>query len=326
LGAMVLNLSANILGLGNAATPFGIRAMQELNRLNPQPGVASPAMILFLALNTASITILPTKVIALRAASGSADPAAVIPTTLFATLAATLAGVAVAKLWPRRPVACEFASPPLSPPPETGAPLPEVVPNCPLWGSVLALGLVVAIVPLTLAYGRQVSPWVLPGLVVAMLGFGLARGVRVYEVFVEGAREGFEVAVRIIPYLVAILVAIGMLRASGAMDLLITPLGRLTAPAGLPPEALTMAVMRTLSGSGSYGLLADILKNPATGPDTYIGLLASTIYGSTETTFYVLAVYFGAVGVRDFRHAVWVGLLADLAALVAAVAICGWKA
>ena len=179
-----------------------------------------------------------------------------------------------------------------------------------------------ALIPLLAWKGKEIGPWIIPAMVVGLLGFGLARRVRLYEVFVEGAKEGFEVAVRIIPYLVAILVAIGMFRASGAMDAVLAPLGRLTAPLGVPAEALAMAIMRTLSGSGSYGLLAAYMKDPAIGPDSYTGLLLGTIYGSTETTFYVLAVYFGAVGVKRIRHALAAGLVADLAGLAAAVAAC----
>jgi spore maturation protein SpmB len=155
-----------------------------------------------------------------------------------------------------------------------------------------------------------------------LLGFGAARGVRVYESFVEGARDGFQVAVRIIPYLVAILVAVGMLRASGALDLLIRPIGATTAPLGLPAEALLMGILRALSGSGAYAYLASVLNDPAIGPDSYTGYLVSTIQGSTETTFYVLAVYFGAVGVERMRHAVLVGLTVDAVGLLASVLIC----
>ena len=309
MGAMVMNVAANLLGLGNAATPFGIRAMEHLERLNPQKGSASNAQVLFLAINTAGLTLLPTKVIALRASVGSADPAAVVAPTLIATLVATLTAILAAKMlqgiW-------------APPPPVTMEPQPHQ----PLWPSLLALGGVLALVPLLLLQGRAIGPWILPGLVVGLLAYGVVRKVAIYECFVEGAKEGFAVAVRIIPYLVAILVAIGMFRASGAMALLLEPLGRLTAPLGVPAEALMMAGLRTLSGSGSYGLLAADLRNPDIGPDSYLGALLSTLYGSTETTFYVLAVYFGAVQIKRIRHALAVGLLADLAALITAVLVC----
>ncbi len=335
MGAMVLNLSANALGLGNAATPFGIRAMQELDRLNPQQGTATNAMALFLAINTSSVTLLPTGVIALRASVGSADPAGILPTTLFATICSTTVAVLAAKLlqrtWPvtnAAPAASggEDRGASSSPPPD----LPEAAEalgartaeGYPAWVSFTVLGGIFALVPLTVAYGQAIAPWIIPGLMVGLLGFGVARKVSVYESFVEGAKEGFQVALRIIPYLVAILVAVGMFRASGAMDMLIGPLGRLTGPLGLPADALPMALLRPLSGSGAYGVMAEIIQNPAIGPDSYTGYLVSTLQGSTETTFYVLAVYFGAVQVRRIRHALAAGLTADLAGVVAAVVIC----
>ncbi|RAU20954.1 spore maturation protein [Paramagnetospirillum kuznetsovii] len=311
MGAMVMNVAANLLGLGNAATPFGIRAMEHLEALNPRKGTASNAQVLFLAINTAGVTLLPTKVIALRASLGAADPTNVVAPTLVATLVAATVAIIAAKslqgLWW----------------PDPAAPPPVQASSASLWPSLLALAGLLGAIPLLLANGRVIGPWIMPGLVAGLLLYGAARRVRIYECFVEGAKEGFAVAVRIIPYLVAILVAIGMFRASGAMDLVLRPLGQLTAPLGLPAEALTMAVMRTLSGSGSYGLLAAHLKDASIGPDGYLGTLLGTIYGSTETTFYVLAVYFGAVQVRRIRHALAVGLIADFAALVAAVVVCG---
>ncbi|OAN42961.1 spore maturation protein [Paramagnetospirillum marisnigri] len=310
MGAMVMNTAANLLGLGNAATPFGIRAMEHLEALNPRKGTASNAQVLFLAVNTAGVTLLPTNVIALRAALGSAEPTAVVAPTLIATLVALVVAVIAAKalegLWS----------------PAAVAPAPISAVKAPLWPSLLALGLLLASLPPLILHGRAIGPWIMPGLVAGLLLYGAIRKVRIYECFVDGAKEGFAVAVRIIPYLVAILVAIGMFRASGAMDMVLGPLARLTGPLGIPAEALTMAVMRTLSGSGSYGLLAAQLKDPAIGVDGYLGTLLGTIYGSTETTFYVLAVYFGAVQVRRIRHALAVGLLADAAALIAAVVVC----
>ena len=329
MGAMILNISANALGLGNAATPFGIRAMQELDKLNPHKGTATNAMALFLAINTSSVTLLPTGVIALRAAAGSADPAGILPTTLFATICSTTVAILVAKLCQRR-----WALPPPDRVPNgAAAPNPsETAPGEELpegarggyapWVSYAALAVIAAMVPLTIVYGTALAPWIIPGLMVGLLGFGVARGVRVYEMFVEGARDGIEVALRIIPYLVAILVAVGMFRASGALALLITPLGVLTNLVGLPPEALPMALLRPLSGSGAYGILASIINDPAIGPDSYTGYLVSTFQGSTETTFYVLAVYFGAVQVRRVRHALVAALSADVAGIAAAVFIC----
>ena len=159
-------------------------------------------------------------------------------------------------------------------------------------------------------------------MIVGLLALGVVRRVRIYEVFIEGARDGFQVAIRITPYLVAILVAVAMFRTSGALDLLVTPLGRLTGPLGLPAEALPMALLRSLSGSGAYGVLASIINDPAIGPDSYVGYLVSTIQGSSETTFYVLAVYFGAIGIRRLRHAVAAALAADAAGIFGSVVIC----
>ncbi len=330
MGAIVLNMSANALGLGNAATPFGIRAMQELDRLNPVKGTATNAMALFLAINTSSITLLPTTVIALRAAAGSQDPAGIVPTTLFATIFSTTVAIIMVKLLEKRwPVAADR-------PPESGGGAARPFPSpakqealsveaghaYPIWVSVLALVGIVALVPLTVFYGRAIAPWIIPSLMVGLLGFGLVRRVRIYEAFVEGAKDGFQVALRIIPYLVAILVVVGMFRASGAMELLVTPLGSLTGGLGLPADALPMALLRPLSGSGAYGILASIFQDPAIGPDSYTGYLASTIQGSTETTFYVLAVYFGAIGIRRIRHTLVAALVADVAGVTGAVIIC----
>jgi spore maturation protein SpmB len=180
---------------------------------------------------------------------------------------------------------------------------------------------VVALIPLTVLYGRAFAPWIVPGLMIGLLGLGAWKRVAVYECFVEGAKDGFDVALRIIPYLVAILVAVGMFRASGAMALLIEPLGALTELVGLPADALPMALLRPLSGSGAYGIMASIIENPAIGPDSYTGYLVSTFQGSTETTFYVLAVYFGAVQIRRIRYALAAALTADVVGIAAAVFI-----
>jgi spore maturation protein SpmA len=330
MGAMVLNLSANAMGLGNAATPFGIRAMQELDKLNPRPGVTTNAMALFLAINTSSVTLLPTGVIALRAAAGSADPAGIVPTTLFATFCSTAVAVLAAKLYSRfskeetiAQVAKRQADPRAVH--EQQGPSDDIQARpYPAWLSLLALLALASLIPFTIFFGRRLSPWIIPGLMVAFLAFGAARRVRVYEVFVEGAKEGFQVAVRIIPYLVAILVAVAMLRASGALDALTGWLGMVTGRVGLPGEALPMALLRPLSGSGAYGILASIINDPAIGPDSYVGYLVSTLQGSTETTFYVIAVYFGAVQIKCMRHALAAALTADLAGIAGAVVACKW--
>jgi len=328
MGAMILNMSANALGLGNAATPFGIRAMQELDKLNGHRGTATDAMVLFLAINTSNVTLLPTGVIALRAAAGSTDPAGILPTTLFATICSTIVAVIAAK-------ALRYLFPADASDAANGAPLerdadggeepmqePESTEAYPMWVSIVLGVILVTLVPLSIVYGRTMSPWIIPGLMVGFLGFGVLRRVHVYEVFVEGAKEGFQVAVKIIPYLVAILVAVGMFRASGAMDAMVSWLGAWTGMVGLPAEALPMAILRPLSGSGAYGILASIINDPSLGPDSYTGYLVSTLQGSTETTFYVLAVYFGAVQVRRIRHGLAAALTGDVVAVIAAVVIC----
>ncbi|MFO7598253.1 MAG: nucleoside recognition domain-containing protein [Candidatus Desulfacyla sp.] len=326
MGAMILNMSANAMGLGNAATPFGIRAMEDLDKLNPHHGTATDSMALFLAVNTSNVTLLPTGVIALRAAAGSVDPAGILPTTLFATLFSTLAAICAAKMYSRipmfrrtRPLEGDIgdgrpADPENEVTEDTGA--------YPTWVSAVAMAGLLALIPATIFFGRSISPWIIPGLMLGFLTFGVVRRVRIYEVFVEGAKEGFQVAVKIIPYLVAILVAVGMFRASGAMEAMVNLIGGCTAQLGMPAEALPMALLRPLSGSGAYGIMASIINNPQIGPDSYIGYLVSTLQGSTETTFYVLAVYFGAVQVRRIRHALAAALTADLVGIAAAVAIC----
>lgn len=329
MGAMVLNMSANALGLGNAATPFGIRAMQELDKLNTRPGTATNAMALFLAINTSSVTLLPTSVIALRAAAGSADPAAILPTTLFASIFSTIVAIitafALQRLFPvGTPAAAELA---MERPwvQADGADMAAQSPGgYPVWVSALALAALLAMIPVTVVWGRTMSPWILPSLMLGFLLFGMVRGVAIYEVFVEGAKEGFGVALRIIPYLVAILVAVGMFRASGAMDALVGTLGGFTAAFNLPPEALPMALLRPLSGSGAYGVMSAIIKDPNIGPDSYVGMLVTTLQGSSETTFYVLAVYFGAVQIRRMRHTLAAALIADVFAVIFSVAICSY--
>jgi spore maturation protein SpmB len=190
------------------------------------------------------------------------------------------------------------------------------------WVSVIAFLGAVALIPLSIVYGRVISPWIIPGIIVGFLAFGFFRGFRVYEVFVEGAKEGFQVAVRIIPYLVAILVAVGMFRASRALEIIVGCIGPLSSNVGMPAEALPMALLRPLSGSGAYGVLASIINEPSIGPDSYTGYLVSTLQGSTETTFYVLAVYFGAVQVKRIRHTMATALTADFFGIAGAVAAC----
>lgn len=339
MSAMILNIASNVLGLGNAATPFGIRAMQELDKLNPVPGTATNAMVLFLAINTAGLAILPTGVVALRAAAGSKDPAGIFFTTWFAsgcaTVVAILAATLLAKLRRFRAtdpgIVRAHGSDAPAPVPEVPAE-PERTP--PRFGGWVAWGYAAAIVAaLAIHVVRDggtaswadlsrgvLSFWTIPLLIAGLVLFGWARGVKVYESLVEGAKDGFQVALRIIPYLVAILVAVGMFRASGCLELFVAALSPLTSPFGLPAEAVPMALLRPLSGSGAYGVMSEVLTRR--GPDSYLGYLVSTMQGSTDTTFYILAVYFGAVGIKKTRHAVPAGLLADAAGISAAVFIC----
>lgn len=307
-GAIVMNLSANMLGLGNAATPFGIQAMQSLEELNPKKGTASNAMIMFLAINTSSVTLLPTKVIALRVAAGSHDPAGIVLTTLFATLISTVVAISLALL-------CQRFS-------KGYAPLPKQKGSqASFWLSVLGMCLLTSFIPITFIYGQTLTPWIIPSLTVGILSYGYLKKIAIYEVFVDGAKEGFQVAVKIMPYLAAILVAVGLVKASGTLDAFIHLLSPYTAQIGLPAEALPMVLMRPLSGSGSLGILSATLQDPNIGPDSYVGYLVSTLMGCTETTFYVVAVYFGAVQIKKIRHAIWIGLCSDLAGVLASVAV-----
>jgi spore maturation protein SpmA len=316
MGAMIMNVSANALGLGNAATPFGLKAMDELNTLNKQEGTATNAMVLFLAINTSGLALLPTGIIGLRQLYGSVDPAVIFPTTLIATACSTVIGIFVAKSLSRIGV---FRAPDVQiqadrkqaeDSRESGELKDLLLLLC--FGSCLVL-----LVTMVYLYKEQASAWIMPGLIFGMLAVGVIRKVPVYETFVKGAKEGFSLGVMIMPYLVAILCAVGMLRASGGLDVIVNWIGQATQLIGLPPDVLPLAFLRPLSGSGAYALTADLLQTH--GPDSFIGQLASTMNGSTETTFYVLAVYFGAVGVNKTRHAVPAGLAADFTGVIASV-------
>jgi len=325
VGAMVMNISANMLGLGNAATPFGLKAMEELDNLNPNKGTATNSMVTFLAINTAGMTLIPATAIAVRAASGSADPTIIIATSLFASTCATITGITAAKLLEKFPIekngfGAWFKS------------------NFKFFITVLSL---ITVFILTFATGLSsvigsafsflpptffkdmiqiISTLAIPFFILVFIGYGAIKKVKVYEQFVEGAKEGFNIAIKIIPYLVAMLVGIAIFRAGGAMDNWLIPVLRIvTDPIGMPAEALPMALMRPLSGSGSLGIMADIIA--VHGPDSFIGILVSTFFGSTETTFYVLAVYFGAVNIKNTRHALPAGLLADVAGMLGALFI-----
>ena len=309
LGLITLNFAANMLGLDNAATPIGLRAMRELQTLNPSADTASNAQILFLVLNASSLTLLPVSIFMYRAQQGAPDPTLVFLPILLATSASTLAGfLAVA-----------------------------VVQRLKLWDAVVLcwlLGIAVVLSALFLVLAGMTSAalaalsslagnLVLFSLVLAFLAAGSWRRVPLYESFVDGAKQGFEVARDLLPYLVAMLCAVGVLRASGALDLALDGLRWLAAAAGWDTrfvEALPTALVKPFSGSAARALLIETMKTH--GVDSFPALLAATVQGSTETTFYVLAVYFGAVGLRRARHAVACALIADLAGVVAAIAVC----
>lgn len=346
ISAMILNIAANMMGLGNAATPFGIKAIQELDKLNSRPGTATNAMALFLAINTAGLAVLPSGMIGVRASLGSQDAAGIFFPTWFASGSATIVGVTAAILLSRigrfrrtapapivapapamearveQPVAAGATGDGLEPAPERSAPRVWIARA--FWAGVLLLAARDFLARLGSesaldAFRGMTSFWILPALVSALILYGWVRGVRVYDSLVEGAKQGFDVALRIIPFLVAILVAIGMFRAAGGIDALVMVLGPITGLIGMPAEVLPVAVLRPLSGSGSLGVAAETLQTY--GPDSLIGYLTSTVYGSTETTFYTLAVYFGAVGIRDTRHTLPACLLADVAGILAATFI-----
>jgi spore maturation protein SpmA len=347
MGAMVMNMASNMLGMGNAATPFGLKAMEELDRLNRRPGVASDSMVLFLAINTSSVTLMmPTGTIMIRDHAGSAAPAAIWIPTLIATTCSTLAAVAAFYALRRRR---RYALPPV----EAAAPVPAEPDPAPASeeadeptsataarepagpGRRLLIGGV--LVALAVGIGLEIrnlstdnsafeiakilsQDWLVPMLIAGLLLVGVAGRVRVYEAMIEGARDGLGVVVRIIPYLVGILVAVGMFRASGAMDLLIRGLEPITGLIGFPGEALPMALLRPLSGSGALGVMAEILATH--GPDSFVGMVVSTLQGSTETTFYVLTLYAGAGRVRELRHALPACLIGDAAGVLGATAAC----
>ena len=340
MSAMVLNISANMLGLGNAATPFGIKAIEELNKYNSRTGTATNAMVLFLAINTAGLAILPLGMIGIRAALGSADASAIFFPTWFASASATLVGVTAALLLERLPRYRATEPRPLAAPAtpaetsrvdataSTALP-PAPSPTRRLLGWSFWIGFLILAVGDFVARSRaetlgnvlrdMASFWILPTLVATFILYGWIRHVRVYESLVEGAKEGFQVALRIIPYLVAILVVVGMFRASGGLDLLIHLIAPVTALIGMPAEALPMAMLRPLTGSGAMGVATEAMTTH--GPDSLIGYMVSTYQGSTETTFYVLAVYFGAVGVKETRHVIPACLMADVAGILAATFI-----
>jgi spore maturation protein SpmA len=365
MGAMVMNMAANMLGLGNAATPLGLRAMQHLERLNPRPGTATNAMCTFLAINTASIQLVPTTAIALLAVAGSKNPTAIVVTAFLATCCAACSGVTAAKLLERLPM---FR---LAPAPSSfssssslsgAAAVPTVekdkdeekdeeriIPaplttkgRAVLWlfGMAFVAMFLLLAFPNSLAVHFAVPPLrpemegkgavirslfamsilAVPFLLSFFPLYAALRGVKVYEQFTEGAKEAFGVAQRIVPFLVAMLVAIRMLREAGVIEVITHRLTPVLSAIHFPADLLPMVLMRPLSGSATQGLFVELINR--VGPDTLTARIAGTIYGSTETTFYVLAVYFGSVSIRQTRHAIAAGLIADTVAVIASTAIC----
>ncbi|HEY2955343.1 MAG TPA: nucleoside recognition domain-containing protein [Candidatus Eisenbacteria bacterium] len=305
-GAIVMNLSANMLGLDNAATPLGLKAMKELQTLNPEPDRATDEMILFMVINASSVTLLPISIFTFRAQLGAADPTDVFVPILIATYCSTMCGLLVT----------------------------AAIQKLGLWNRVVIgwLTLITAMVGGLVAYFARLSAeevsrqsallanGLLLGVVVLFLAAGARRKVPLYETFIEGAKEGFGVAIGIVPYLVAILVAIGALRASGALEAALGAIRSGVSALGIDTrwvEALPTALIKPLSGSGARGMMIETMKT--LGPDSFAGRLACVIQGSTETTFYILAVYFGSVGVKRTRHALGCGLAADAAGVIAAI-------
>ncbi|MCP3964629.1 MAG: spore maturation protein [bacterium] len=308
-GSIVMNMAANMLGLDNAATPLGLKAMKELQTLNPEPDTASNDQILFLVVNTSAVTLIPITIFVYRSQMGAADPTDVFIPLLIATFCSTLVGLVTTavvqrlKLWD--PVVLAY-----------------------LGGmATLVAGLVVYFSSLEREamelQSSVLSNFLIFAVIVTFVGLAARRGQPLYETFVEGAKEGFQVAVTIIPYLVAMLVAIGVFRASGSLDFLLEGVRWGVEELGFDTrwvDGLPTALMRPLSGSGARGLMLETMETH--GADSFAGRLVSIVQGSTETTFYVLAVYFGSVGIKRARHAVACGLAADAGGVVAAIGVC----
>ncbi len=308
-GSIFMNLAANMLGLDNAATPLGLKAMEGLQELNPKKDTASNPMIMFLVLNTSGLTLIPISIMVYRAQLGAAQPTDVFVPILLATFFSTLAGIIAVSLYQRinllnRTILLFLGSTSL------------VIAGIIYFFSMLSRQQIDI-------YSTTTANVFLFVIIIGFIVAGMRKKINVYNAFVEGAKEGFTTAVRIIPYLVAILVAIGVFRASGCMDYLIEGIANLVSLCGINSDfvgALPTALMKPLSGSGARGLMVDAMNTY--GADSFVGRLSCIFQGSTDTTFYILAVYFGSVGVVRTRHAVPCGLLADLAGIIAAILIC----
>ena len=309
MGSMFMNIASNMLGLDNAATPTGLKAMAQLQELNPKKDTATNPMIMFLVLNTSGLTIIPTTILAFRAAYGAVTPTDVFIPILLSTSIATLAGIVLTLLWQR-----------------TNLLQPALMAL--LGGIIGFVGLLIwgfgqmdkdTMATVTSVAGNMI----LLSVIIVFILAGLWKKINVYDAFIEGAKEGFTTAVRIIPYLVAILVAVGVFRASGAMDMLIGGIRWMVEQMGINSDfvgGLPTAFMKPLSGSGARGMMLEAMKSY--GADSFVGRLSCILQGSTDTTFYILAVYFGSVGIKYTRHAVACGLLADLIGTIGAIGIC----
>lgn len=308
-GSIFMNVAANMLGLDNAATPLGLKAMQQLQELNPKKDTATNPMIMFLVLNTSGLAIVPVSILAVRAAAGAAQPSDVFIPILLATFIATLGGIIITALYQKISLLNRTLL-------------------LTLGGSVVVLaGIIWGFMQLDAdmmnTVSRIVSSLLLMGIIIGFILAAMHKRENVYDAFIEGAKDGFQTAVRIIPYLVAFLVAIGFFRASGAMDMLIDGVKQVVAFCGASTEwvdALPTALMKPLSGSGARGMMVEAMQE--FGPDSFVGRLSCLFQGSTDTTFYILAVYFGSVNIRYTRHAVAAGLLTDLVGVIAAIFIC----
>ncbi|MCD8318847.1 MAG: spore maturation protein [Paraprevotella sp.] len=308
IGNIFMNISANMLGLDNAATPLGMKAMEELQELNPHKDTATNPMIMFLVLNTSGLTLIPVAIMVYRAQMGATQPTDIFIPILLVTFVSTLVGIVVTCLYQRI--------------------------NLLDRGLLLMLGGACAVVAAIVwgfsrldkddmnLWSTTIANILLFCIIIAFIVAGVCKRINVYDAFIEGAKEGFSTAVRIIPYLVAILVSIGVFRASGAMNLLTDSIAGLVKACGGNAdfvEALPTALMKPLSGSGARGMMVDAMKTY--GADSFVGRLSCIFQGSTDTTFYILAVYFGSVGIKNTRHAVPCGLLADLGGVIAAIAV-----
>ena len=308
-GSIFMNIAANMLGLDNAATPLGLKAMEQLQELNPKKDTATNPMIMFLVLNTSGLTLIPVSIMVYRAQMGAAQPTDIFVPILLATFFSTLAGIITTSIYQRTNLLNRTMLLTLG-----GA--------C-LLVSAIIYGFSGMDKETVNVVSTSVANILLMLIIVGFILAGVRKKVNVYDAFVEGAKDGFSTAVRIIPYLVAILVAIGVFRASGAMDMLVGGIKWTVAATGCDTsfvEAFPTALMKPLSGSGARGMMVDTMTTY--GADSFVGRLSCIFQGSTDTTFYVLAVYFGSVGIRYTRHAVACGLLSDLAGILAAIAIC----